>query len=201
MRSFQCLPALLVSWCVSFLGSSVGNPLRIIQSPGSPNNGISEAKTDLDSAFSNSLQHQHHRRPLQEGTRDLQQRTPGPSEGLELYHRYQQSAILPGVSSAAALKGFWQLISIKALYNNAQGVQAEHLFTITEGVLQATFSSLGHEFPWYFVQDLAMRLAGMVDRGWTDTFDMVFEQGSTGIMFWVSLRVLPAIRRRDIIGG
>lgn len=34
------------------------------------------------------------------------------------------------------------------------------------------------------------------DKGWTDTFDVVYEENGTGFVMWVSLRVLAKARRR-----
>ena len=64
------------------------------------------------------------------------------------------------------------------------------IFTITQGALQLTVSSLGMIVPWDFVEDWAMRAAESVARGWTDTFDAVYEVEATGVRVWVSLRLL-----------
>ena len=128
-------------------------------------------------------------------TPHLTRRTASLADSEVIYF-HPQSAIIPGASTAAALRGFWQLVSMKALYNNAFHEQKQQLFTISQGILQATFSSLGADIPWYFVSDFAIKMSGMVDRGLTDTFDLVYEQQGTGAVFWVSLRVLVRARRK-----
>ena len=115
--------------------------------------------------------------------------------GYKFLTRHQQSAIIPIVGGAAALKGFWQTISLKAIYNDWASETPSALFTITEGLLQATFSGLGHDVPWLFVRNFAMDAAAAVDMKWTDTFDAYYEQEGTGIVICISLRVLLEVSR------
>lgn len=188
---------LTLIWLIGFFQNAVGNPLRPLDNRDSLRESTTGQHTKNLAISYDHLQRHYHDQSHVDATRAASKRTVASDRGFRLVHRYQQSAIIPGASGAAALKGFWQLVSMKALYNNALGEKQEQLFTITEGVLQATFSCFGSEIPWGFVQDFAMKLAGMVDRGWTDTFDMAYEQEATGFVYWVSLRVLIRARRRE----
>lgn len=118
----------------------------------------------------------------------------------KLLARHQQSAILPTVIGAAALKGFWQIVAMKALYSDAFKDPHRALFTITEGALQATFSCLGQPVPWDFVQNFAMMAAQSVESGWLEAFDVIYEQELVGITIWVSLRILDKGTRKRKAG-
>lgn len=190
--------------CVSLVRVSVGNPVHHwdVRGPSLEDSPLGQrvhAGHELSpiQSLPNRYTDQHH----DEATPALVKRTKAPIGGCQLIQRYTQSAIVPTVSSVAALKGFWQTISMKALYNSASGEAQKSLFTIKEGVLMATFSCLGQEVPWDFVQDFAMNLVGMVDMGWTDTFDAIYENAA-GHLFWVSLRVLvKATKKRKPTPG
>ena len=122
--------------------------------------------------------------------RVIAKRTTNPYLRFKLIQRHQQLAIIPGLLGASVLKAFWQTISLKALYNSAASESQETLFTVTEGLLQATFSCLGASLPWKTVYDIAMLVGDNVSRGLLETFDVIYEQDITGISVWVSLRIL-----------
>ena len=128
-------------------------------------------------------------------TASLSRRTSN-AKGFEIFLRHPLSAIIPGASGVAALLSFWQSIHLKALYNDALHEPQRALLTITEGVLQATFSSLGADIPWHIISDFAIEMGDYINKGLTDTFDFVFEQEGTGVMVWISLRVLIRTRER-----
>ena len=108
---------------------------------------------------------------------------------------------MPTIASATALKGFWQTISMKALYNAWADETEQALLTMTEGILQATFSSLGRTVSWKFIQDFALEAAEAVQQGWTDTFDAYYVEKMTGVTVWVSFRVLRVVPASKLKGS
>ena len=197
------LPVLLPLSSIQSVVSKPFQPFGLSQSSTAFRTLVNEGRSKGESSFTSLLNGQTCYKSHHEATAAMVRRTVPSFKGYQLLQRRQQSAIVGTVSGIAALKGFWQRISMKALYNNALGEQPKHLFTITEGILQATFSCLGQEVPWDFVQDFSMKLVGMVDMGWTDTFDAVYEQEDTGYVFWVSLRVLikATKKKSPVVGG
>lgn len=112
--------------------------------------------------------------------------------------RHQQYAVIPTAVGAATLHAFWETLQWRSI-DDVFFDSAKPIFTITQGALQATFSCLGQAVPRDFVHDFAMNAAESVLQGWLETFDAVYEQEATGIMMWVSLRVvqrLDAKRKR-----
>lgn len=159
--------SLFPSWalCLTFIiTSSRANYLGFpaTQVPSSQNGDSSTAESIL--VLPRSLQYQHQNRNQEEAKTGSRKRGVALTEGLHLILRHQQSAIVPGISCAGTLKGFWQLLSMKALYNGALSEPTKELFTFTEGNLQATFSSLGTQISWAFVQQAAMDFVGQVGQ-------------------------------------
>ena len=98
--------------------------------------------------------------------------------------------LLPIHVSAVALQAFYASIAHSASTVWSQTESAGQLFTLTQGALQLSMSGLGTAVPWKFVEDWALSAAISVMRGWTCTFDEVYEIEGTGISVWVSLRLL-----------
>lgn len=196
MLLLRSTPTLSLLVSISLISISACKPLQHFDVPDhSDDNNLLVGERHIDYESSLSVPEDHNQFDERAAT-SLNKRTETLTNCCQLIQRYQQSAIVPTVSSIAALKGFWQTISMKALYYSAFGEEPKYLFTITEGVLQATFSCLGQEVPWDFVRLFAMKLVGMVDMGWTDTFDAVYELEKTGVVLWVSLRVLVKATKR-----
>ena len=112
-----------------------------------------------------------------------------PTMHLKMAKRSQQAALFPTLLCANTLVDFWQKVALEAVYNKHLE-PAKAIFTITHGLLSATFSCLGSNVPWDFVYDVAMQAFAVVRQGLVDTFDVLYEQASTGHTIWVSFRVL-----------
>lgn len=165
----------------------------------SPNRGVSKAAAfipvPLDEIEFSSLPSPHGRRRSKVGPTtkaDVRSRVAAPTGHIafKFLHRGPNYEILPLRVSAVALHAFYTSISHLASTVWSQTVSPVTIFTITQGALQLTISSLGTVVPWDFVEDWAMRAAESVARGWTDTFDAVYEVEATGVRVWVSLRLL-----------
>ena len=126
----------------------------------------------------------------------LAKRADGPHLATcKMMRRYQHSVIYPSILCANALLNFWQRVALNALYHANVGLQ-KTIATFTYGRLQATFSCLGTNVPWGTVHDVAMTALEDVRLGWTDTFDAVYEEMTTGSTLWMSLRVLDESQAR-----
>ncbi|KAL8791772.1 MAG: hypothetical protein Q9195_005648 [Heterodermia aff. obscurata] len=108
----------------------------------------------------------------------------------KLLRRHQHFLIYPSILTVNAIIGFWQKVALESLYQPAMQSAPQSLFTITQGQLQATFSCLGQAVPWGTVHDVALRVIQSVNEGWVDTFDAVYEEVATGMVLWVSFRVV-----------
>lgn len=98
--------------------------------------------------------------------------------------------ILPIRIGALALHTFYTSISHSASTIWSQTKRPAMVLTISQGALGLTMSGFGTAVPWDFVEDWAMRAAESVARGWTDTFDAMYEVEGTGMTVWVGLRLL-----------
>ncbi len=109
---------------------------------------------------------------------------------LKLFYRGPNSQVLPIRGVAVALHAFYTAIAHSVSTMGQQSRSATNIFTLTQGPLQLTMSGLGTAVPWDFVQDWSSQAAERVARGWTDTFDAIYEAEGTGQTVWVSLRLL-----------
>ena len=199
----RLIPTLPLVFLIGFTSISTCTPFQHLGTSDSPEDSrilALEEYTDFAPALFRCRRNRCRSQSNTEAIAALLKRNDAAPKGYHLIHRRQQSALIPGASGIAALKGFWQTISMKALYNNVLGEAPKSLFTISKGILQATFSCLGQEVPWDFVQSFAMNVVGMVDMGWTDTFDALYES-ETGVTLWVSLRVLVKARKKTKPNG
>ena len=113
-----------------------------------------------------------------------------PGLRLKLQAHYQHAVILPTVLGASIIRAFWLQVAMDAIYSQTGPEPPKTLITFTKGQFQATFSCLGQAVPWVTIHDIAMGAANAVRDGWIDTFDAVFEQETTGVTVWASVRVL-----------
>ena len=124
-------------------------------------------------------------------------RTPSPTPpgyiAFKFLVRGPNYEILPLRVGALALHTFYTSVALLASTIWPQTRPQARVLTITHGALQLTMSGLGTVIPWDFVEDWAMRAAESVARGWTDTFDAGYEVEETGVMLWVSLRLLEGL--------
>ena len=153
---------------------------------------ISRRLDKIEFSLSSSV---HPRRHSKDGaTPKAYIRTPGTAPpgniAFKSLYRGPNYEILPIHVGAQALHAFYTSISHLASTIWPRTRSQETIFTITQGALQLTMSSLGTKIPWDFVEDWSMRAAESVARGWTDTFDALYENEGTGVRIWVSLRLL-----------
>ena len=98
--------------------------------------------------------------------------------------------ILPVAAAVRAWAGFFESVKARVLDEKWSPSPSSSLFTISQGDMQLTVSSLGGAVPMELLHFFAGKMLQEGSRGWLPVFDLYYVDDATGITVAIALRML-----------